>query len=276
MKKLALLFAMISLTGIAQKAKLGPQFGMNLIQLEKEDHGRNFHPGWYGGAAFDYDFNNWLSIQTGIMYSQKRQTFTDSDTTAFDFFGLIDSSFAIEGIDLNTYTKIEGRTSQHYFDVPIMASFKYKGMSLNVGGYVGFMFTARTRQKEITNTPFIQTIDPAVLIEGFTGTDSTGGSGGGGFGGFDVNSLISSLLPAGYEEEFTEATGMTGLRIFDYGVRANIGYQPNQFGVYAGYQFGIPDYRKSPTEKTQRHHFVQFSIRYMFGLGKNLGNPSLN
>lgn len=241
---------------------MGPQIGMNLVQLEAEDHGRNFHPGWYGGAAVDYQFTDWFGIQTGVFYSEKRQSYTDADTTPFTFFGLIDSSFAIEGLDLNTYTNIEGRTAQHFFDIPLMASFNYKGLTASIGGYIGFQFNARIRQKEISNTPFIQAIDFETLINGFSGQDSSSQ------GGFQFGELIGSFFPKGYEEKFTESTDKTNLRGFDYGLKFNIGYQPNQFGFYAGYQMGLPDYRITVPEGAtkQTHHFFQFSIRYMFGL----------
>jgi hypothetical protein len=276
MKKVLLLTILISSIGIAQKAYIGPQLGMNLIQLNKEDNGRNFHPGWYGGAAFDYQFTDWFGLQTGIMYTQKRQAYSDADTIPIDFFGLIDSSFTIDGLDLNSYNNIEGRTSQHYFELPLMASFNYKGLTAGVGGYFGVMFTARKRQKEITNTPLFQAIDVGTLIEGFTGgSDSTGG---GGFGGFGVEELFASLLPAAYEEEFTEATDISDLRRLDYGLRFNVGYQPNAFGVFATYQLGLPDFRTSIPAGGEKstHNYFQFSIRYMFGLGRGTSNPSMN
>ena len=261
MKKLLCLIILVSSVSFSQKLLIGPQLGMNLIQLDNYDYGKNFHPGWYGGAAFDYQITNWLGIQTGVYYSQKRQAYSDADTTPFTFYNLIDSSFAIDGLDMNTYTTINGRTSQHYFDIPLMASFNYKGLTASIGGFVGFMFNARKREEKISQTPFIQAIDIGTIIGSASGSNSSSG-------GFDAGSLIASFFPKGYTDTFTESTNSDNLRKFDYGLKFNIGYQPNQFGVYVGYQLGLNDYRiKIPDgAKKQTHQFIQFSMRYMFGL----------
>jgi hypothetical protein len=279
MKKVLLLFALMSSIGFSQKVLLGPEFGTNLIQLETLENGKNFHPGWHGGVAFEYKFNDWLSINTGVMYTQKRQAYSSADTSSFEFFGLLDSSFSIEGLDLNTYMTTSGRTSQHFFEIPVMASFNYKGLTASIGGYAGFQFSARRRETTTTRTPFMQTLDVGSLLGGLLGgTDTTGGGGiGGGLGGFNTNDLLASFLPKAYEETTTEVTGTDGLRSFDYGLKFNVGYQPNAFGAYLSYQIGAKSYSNVVgIGDKQRHQYLQLSVRYLFGLDKpNFSNSHM-
>lgn len=254
----------ISASVYSQKIHVGPEIGMNAIQIEKEDVGKNFQPGWYGGIAFEYDFIDNFGIKTGFYYTQKRQRYTDADTSNIlsSLGGLIDlgdsldlGELDIPLLDLNSYTTTTGRQSQHYFEFPVLAQFKYKGLGVYAGGYFGFMFAARSKETAITNTPITQTID----ISSF---DSTG--------------FLSFLIPPGTSESFSESSVQQNLRTFDYGIKAGIGYTSNNIGIHAAYQFGIPDYRiDKGNSDLQNHQYFQFSVNYMFPIGKKVGHSSL-
>jgi len=256
--------SLLSMTGICQKIRIGPEIGFNAITIENTDLSKDFQPGWHGGIAFEYDFFESFAIKIGIYYSQKRQQYTDSDTSSIlDALGGLGgfggggtdgidlgeiSGLDIPGIDLNSYTNYTGRQSQHYFELPIMAEYKFKGLRVYGGGYMGFMFAARSKVQEITNTPATQTIDISSL-------DSTG--------------LLSFFLPAPYSESYSENSNTTNLRVFDYGVKAGVGYETNNIGFHLAYQYGIPDYRiDREGSSLQNHQYFQFSINYMFPLGK--------
>ncbi|MCH2225660.1 MAG: outer membrane beta-barrel protein, partial [Crocinitomicaceae bacterium] len=146
----------IAISGLGQKIHFGPEIGTNLVQIEKTDLGKDFQPAWYSGIAFEYDFLDWLAIKSGVYYAQKRQSYSSTDTSLSDIISFM-GDLGIEGVDLNTYTDIEGRTAQHYIEIPIMASVKVDGLSAYVGGYFGFMFAARNRETITEQTPFMST-----------------------------------------------------------------------------------------------------------------------
>ena len=153
----SLLFSCLS---FSQNFTVGPEIGMNLIKLDKEQIGNNYQPSWHTGLAAEYNFTDWLSIKSGLFYTQKRQAFSSKDTSLFPLIALIIEG-GIDGIDLNTYSETEGRYTLNFIQIPLMASFNYNGLSLFTGGYIGYQFSVRSRELEISNTPFVSIIDIA-------------------------------------------------------------------------------------------------------------------
>ncbi|MDX2359631.1 MAG: outer membrane beta-barrel protein [Crocinitomicaceae bacterium] len=247
----------------AQKIFVGPEIGLNLINVQEQEIGDNFQPGLYAGAAVDYQFFDWLSLRTGVYCSQSRHSYSSEDTSALDLLGglggglggLLDSSFAIPGIDMNTYTSIEGRRSHYSIQIPIQANFSWKNIQLFVGGYVGFMIAGSQKQKTIERSPLMETID---------------------LGAIDPSGFISAFLPPAYAETHEETSGTEGFRVFDYGLKFGLGYQLKEFGVQASYSFGIPDYRNdNEGEDLRANRFFQFSVRYMLPIGKGEARSSI-
>ena len=58
MYKIVLLLSafVLSSSSIGQKIKVGPEIGMNLINVENQEIGDNFQPAWHGGGIFEYQF----------------------------------------------------------------------------------------------------------------------------------------------------------------------------------------------------------------------------
>ncbi|MFT4602520.1 MAG: hypothetical protein ACI857_002706, partial [Arenicella sp.] len=79
-----------------------------------------------------------------------------------------------------------------------------------------------------------------------------------------------------YEETFSESSSPTGLTSFDFGLKASLGYQYEQFGFHAAYQYGLTDHRTNATGDTQRHQYFQFSINYLFAIGRKDNQPRLH
>lgn len=234
----------------AQKMFLGPEIGMNLIKIDEQNFGDNYRPSLYLGAAFDYQLNDLLSFKTGIYVSQKRQAFAESDTSLSEIFNFIGTS-TIPGIDLNTYTTVYSRQSQFFIEIPLMASVRWNGLELFGGGYFGFNVLSSRKDKTVSNTPFMSTLQ----------LDSLLGEAGG---------LLGAFLPKAYEELVSESSDNSNLKNFDYGLKIGVGYQKNQFGFFTSYNLGLADFRKDRgTKEIQRHQYFQFSIRYMFRVSKN-------
>lgn len=239
----------------AQTMSVGPELGMNLIQIEKQEIGNNYQPGWYGGLMYDYKINDYLSIRSGIYYSQGRHGYSSADTNIVSFLeDIVDSSMMVPGLDLNTYTTVEGRQSLHYVQIPLQANFSWKKIQLSLGGYVGFLVGANQKEKTTEETPFLTTVDLESI-------DPTG--------------FLSLFLPPAYQETTSNTSDTDGLRTFDYGLKGSLGYEIDQFGVRASYSFGLPSYRSSDNNPVIRNKYFQFSIYYLFPITGNSGSSSI-
>ncbi len=238
-----------------QRMAIGPEVGMNMIQIEQQDIGNDFQPGWYAGVAYDYLFNDALSIRTGFYYSQGRKAYSSADTSQSDILSVFTDTATFQGIDLNTYSTTSGRSTQHYLQLPIMACYSYEGFNVFAGGYLGFLFGAQQKELTIERTPFMSTIDIDAL-------DPTG--------------FISAFLPPAYSETISESSDKENIRVFDYGLKGGIGYQHDRLGFQVNYTFGLPDYRKNAeNESNERNQFLQFSVRYLLPIAQKTGTSSI-
>jgi Outer membrane protein beta-barrel domain len=253
MKKLLLLFTLIVGTySFAQKIHVGPEVGMNLLKVETTNFGREYQPGWYAGATFEYDFFDWMSIKSGVFYSQKKQSSEAYDTVPLVIFGFDPQTIGLGDIDFNTYSKTESRYNEHFVEIPLMANFKWEGINVGIGGYCSYLFKSRLSEITISQSPFMQFIDLSTL---------------------DPSGQLGAILPDPYQELITGVSNPSILRRFDAGFKASIGYQYDQVGFHAAYQYGMMDYRTSDiSSPIQRHQFFQFSVNYLFGLGKGKDN----
>lgn len=244
-KLLILFFLFLASFSFGQRIHVGPELGMNAIQIERHDFGKDFQPGWFAGIAFEYDFLDFFAIKSGFYYAQKRQAFGSNDTTKFAL--LEELGFEIPGVNFDSYVSTEGRQVQNYFELPVMAQYQFKEFSGYFGPYFGWMFNARSIEREETYAPFTQAID---------------------FNEFDDSGTISSFLPAPFTEEIIEKSTQKNLRIFDYGMKVGVAYQSYNVGINIAYQFGFPDYRINKGENDlQNHQYFQISLNYMFNLG---------
>lgn len=232
---------------MAQNFHIGPEIGMNMIKVETPQIGNNYQPGWHAGLNFEYDFSDWLSIKSGVFYTQKRQGYSSADTSEFALIGLLGLG-DINGIDFNTYSKTNGRHSQNFIQIPIMASFKWENFSLNIGGYIGYQFSSRTKEVKTSNTPFVSVIDLSSL---------------------DQSGFLTSFLPPPSSEKYVETSNNSNLRSFDYGLKMGISYQLDDVSINAHYLLGLPDYRISQGENAKQvHQYFQLSLGYAFRFGK--------
>ena len=258
MKKLLYLsFLFIPFGGLAQqKIWLGPEFGLSVIEISNDQIGRSFQPGYFGGAVFEYRFNSWFGLKTGVNYAQKRQAESEYDTTEFAIPGFDIKQIVGDGVDLNTYSTSDFRYSQHYLEIPVFARFNWKEYYVMIGGYVGYQVSATRREHSSSYTPFTQAIDWDPILEQFGQPE------------------LALLFPPPSTENFVKSKSKSGLTSFDWGAKAGIGYQAEHFGFAAMYQYGIPDFRTSPSGDRDSHHYMQFSINYLFGLGKGGASSS--
>ena len=87
--KLFITTLLFSALTFAQNFHVGPEIGMILIQLEQKNIGNNYQPSWHTGINFEHDITDWLSVKSGIYYTQKRQSYSSSYTSLFPLFDVI-------------------------------------------------------------------------------------------------------------------------------------------------------------------------------------------
>jgi long-subunit fatty acid transport protein len=234
----------------SQKISIGPELGMNFIKTEKNQLETNFQPAWYSGISANYQINDWLTIKGGLNYNQKIKTYSISDTTISPTFALIGLD-SINGIDLSTYSTTSGRHSLNFIQLPIMASFTLKDFSFNLGGYISYMFSSRTKESYEEKTPFMSTFDISSI-------DPTG-------------VFIGNLLPPAQKSEFTETSNMNYINQLDFGIKTGLTYTINELNFNISYLYGFKNYSNSyPSSVNLNHHYFQMSINYLFDLGKQI------
>lgn len=254
MKKLLFIVTVIACNSVlAQKIYVGPEAGINIINVQKEEIGRDFQLGIHAGASFEYNLNDWFALNSGLYFTQTKQGGQDFDTTPFEIVGFDLGALGLSGIDMNTYSSTEYRQTQNYFQIPMMGTFKWKNIRLSLGGYGGFMLSANRKESFVSDTPFLNTIDLSSL---------------------GIPEFLLMFLPESHEESFSESSDKDDLRAFDYGLKGSLGYQSDNFGINVAYVFGLPDYR-TEYEDRKRHRYIQISARYMFGFGKSSGESKI-
>lgn len=238
---LILAIVLSPISGRAQNWQLGPELGVNCIQLENSHTGKTFAAGWHAGGFVQSDLTSFFSIRSGVFFTQKKQLYESADTSIMPIFALIGLEDQ-DQFDLNTYTSINGRTTQNYLEIPLIAKFKYNGIGVFAGVYGAFMLNSIGKQIKISNTPILSVIN----------TDSLG--------------AISSFLPPAYtySEEIIE--NASNRRKFDFGAKFGASYQFERLELNLTYSLGILDYRQNfDGLSTQKHQYFQFSLAYNIG-----------
>ncbi|NOQ70890.1 MAG: outer membrane beta-barrel protein [Crocinitomix sp.] len=247
---LTISFLLIASMANAQKIKLGPELGFNMIGMESNDLGTSFAPGFHGGVNFEFNFTDNFYLRSGIFATQKRQAYSSNDTILVNLFGFEDL-IGIDGINLESYTATSGRVTQLYIELPVMAGYKYKGFSVYAGPYFAYMLSARKKEIKSIDTPFLRTVDIGTLVPD----------------GFDADLLLATLPPAEGTTS-TESTSKANLRPFDMGLKAGISYEFNNLAANINYQYGFSDYQTASADLFQRHSYFQLTLNYNFGIGK--------
>lgn len=224
---------------------ISPEFGTNLLKIRKTDLGKDFHIGWHGGLRVSYELNSYFTLESGAYFTQKSQSFEEKDTSPVEIFGFNLEDLGIPGTDFNKYSSTEGIVSQYYVQVPIVATYSFKGFHISYGPYLAYMVHAWTKQEEFTEVPFMK----AFNIEEF---DTTG--------------FISAFLPPAESTNFSESSSRENLNCMDWGFKSTVSYRPNNFGIQLSYLLGLPDYRIDRGElEKKRHHYFQLTMSYRFG-----------
>lgn len=277
------LILLIPFIGFGQKVSLAPEIGLNIIPMAGSEIGQNFQLGYHIGGHLKYHFSEKFKLSTGIFLSQKKKEYSSSTTgSVFTLFndllsgfggaggglGLpggidslgLDSALNIPGLNTDYTESIRGVSSELFIEIPVLANFKVKNVNFYLGPYAALLIAANRKEELTTDIPILDVIDVDALLES---------SGFGGFGGF-----ASAFLPSSGTES-SETSGTSGLRTFDFGINAGIGYEMNDLHFNFMYSHGLLDYRDdNKGESTETLKLFRISIAYFFDLGKKTNTTS--
>ena len=252
MKKLlaaAIIFLGFSGKMMAETWSFGPELGTNLVMIEKTDLGRNYNLCWYAGGNVEYKLTDFLSVRSGVYFSQRKMMYESADTTSMNIFGFDMEDIGIPGVDFSIYSQTKGVVSLFGLEVPLLASFNFKEVSFFAGPYMNFLTGAWSKEETHTQIPFLQAIN----------MDS-----------IDQSGFISSFFPPATSTSFKETSSVSNMRGFDYGFKAGAGYTHKGFRLNFYYTFGIPDYRQDKgVDISRAHQYASVSIAYNFRIGSS-------
>jgi len=214
MKRFFLLLGGILLLNLnslsAQKLFLGPELGVNLAPTIETGDSQNYQLGVNGGLRLVYDFNDKLSLKSGVYFTQKYQSFDSTSVGSIldvingalggfpgggggiDAEDLIDG-LGVEGLNLDVIRRYEGTIRANFIEIPLEVQAKAGRVGFSLGGYAAYMISAKSNATVTENTPLLQVINIEDLL----------GEGAGGFGGLFNHGLRDYRLnrPADVEEK---------------------------------------------------------------------------
>lgn len=262
MKKLNLIILttvlIISSTTIAQKIAVGPEIGINLINMEKTDVGTNYQLGLHAGASAKYYFTEKFAVSSGLFVSQKKKqySFIDTTVTADPLAGLLGGLGGLGGSsntsnEAEVYHTTTGVVTELYLQLPVLANYEVNNINFYAGPYASVLLSANRKEVTVTES---------------TATDVSSFLPGG------LGALGGLLQPASNDPETSTSSSKEGLATIDFGATAGIGYRVDKLNFNLFYSYGFMDYREDKgNESTDTHQIIQFSIAYLFNIGGSKG-----
>ncbi|MES2837356.1 MAG: outer membrane beta-barrel protein [Bacteroidota bacterium] len=261
--KLLFVFLAFVFFAKAQNLNFGPRIGANVIYLqENEFKSKDYAFRANFGANAEYSFNEYFSVSADVLFSQKRKLYESFEnqslikalSNSFLGIGLADSSLLGVAQFLNdtVYGTTKGSVKLNYIEIPLLAKFNYKGVSVGVGPYFSYLNKVQSVE--------VMTQESPLLDIAFNALDSIP------FAGPFIKTAISSQFP-GYETpQITESTDKSKYRTVDMGFVVDLSYR---FGsnLYTGMRYtrGLTDYRYTQSGSKQVNSVWMFNVGYSFG-----------
>ncbi len=225
------------------KWQIAPELGGNLVQVEKDTFGGIFQPTFYAGPNITYNVNSFLGVRSGVFFTQKKHTYSESDVAPLVIPGFDVS--VIENVDFNVYNSSKHRITQYYLEVPLMAVLRYKKFNFYTGPNFSYMLFARTLEENITEIPALSVID---------------------FEAFDPDGQFTTFLPAASTYELKKTTSTKDLNSFDFSVRGGVGVEMDRVGINLFYNYSFLKYRNGSSNDKRNYRYFQATVSYNFDL----------
>lgn len=247
----------------SQELSAGLKAGINIIPLEKNDlKGNLLAPGFNAGGVFQWKVNDFFSLGTEISFTTRKKTYETNSTLSLidklksNFFydllpeetrEIIDSIIGMNTfINDKVYNKATGVVSLGYIEIPIIARFHYKSLSVATGPYVSFLVSGKVNEQLSQSIPLLETAAFLDTIPFFS-------------------TMVNGMFPGYSKPYLTEEKTRKNLVTVDYGFIADISYSINKnFNIGIRYTRGLTNYRSPIIYKKDYLSSFSFSLSYMF------------
>lgn len=260
---IVLLFVIINYSQ-AQKLEYGPEIGLNIIPIQKNNvDGRVSKLGFNGGGFVSYPVNGWLSIKFAVKVTTCSKSYLQTDTSAISKMIIdaivgsgIDTSASSEfkdylNLSVTKYTK--SNTNFTFLSIPITADFNFnEKFSFSLGGYFALLVAAKTKEEVTQDIPVLEAFSPLLTSNPF------------------VKQIISGMYPGVFEPTLNEKSGVSNFNTFDTGLEIAMRYKmENNFSISASFKKGFVNYYKKLPDMYEvnsgKHNYLTLSVGYSFG-----------
>jgi hypothetical protein len=246
--------ALTPLVSAQNKWSYGPRLGANYTMISNSEFsGRQYVSGFNGGAFAEYQINKFFSVQAGLDYSIRQNTYIDTSSrnalNLLNVFGLDPDDPILGGITglLNTrvYETTRGFSRRNHLDFPVCGVINLgKNFQISLGAFGSYLLNARSNEEFSQRVP---------LLEAVNLNDSLGLS----------QFVIGFLFPAYNNPQTSKVENTSRYNSFQYGLTGGINYR-NEYGFRAGARFswGLNDYRSNPGGNLENDRFFNFYAGY--------------
>jgi hypothetical protein len=250
--KLLLLFVFVATSSFAQLA-FGPKIGWNTNFNENTTTtGPNFYMGFNGGASVQYKIKPWLSVQSGIEYSNRKNTYQDTATKSIlNLLRLVnldpnDSTIQqfVGALNTNVYEKTNGYSSRHHIDIPLNIILHTGRVEWMLGGYASILANARNREVFKQDIPLL---DAIALDDTST----------------QARLAISFLYPSYYSASSSDFNGKARYVPFHYGLNFGVAYKTLDGWIFGSrFSMGLNEIMANPIGDKRTDMFVNVYLAY--------------
>lgn len=245
---------------------VGPKIGTTFSMTEKDENfGNSYQPKLNAGAFLGVHFNSWFALKTEVLYNGKSKSYVTHDNSKsyidemmkrLNAFGAkVDTAFinnitgvSSQYINDTIYETTRGRVNLNYIELPVLASFNFKGFTFSGGPYFAYLVSAKGKEVLTQDVPLLTTIDPLLDTLGF------------------LKNLFYIPVPGYLKPQTSEFSSTDLFRKFDLGMVLDFTYQtPNGFNMGMRYTRGSRNYRIDPLKEKDVNQAFMFSVGYNFG-----------
>ncbi len=241
MKKISKILMIVVLTTLSLQTfaqTIGIKTGMNIAKLA----GKPEVPmdiknrlGFHGGVTVEFELNEMLGIETGVLFTTKGAKAEYSEDLSFD--GYIEGD--VEGKDETVTVTAIGELNPSYIEIPISLKYYFpigdnKRINVSVGSYFAFGIAGKVKGegKIKGNVPF-----------------------------YLKDAVEEFMKEANYEHDI-EWGGEDGMEKADTGLNLGAGFEIGAIGIGAQYSFGFTNLAK---DEDIKNRVLSISLSYKFG-----------
>lgn len=262
------IFILVANNSFAQIA-FGPKLGWNTNYNENTAiTGSNFYMGFNGGATVQYKLKPWVSLQTGIEYSNRKNTYQDTATKSIlELLRLVnidpnDSTIQqfLGALNTNVFETTKGYSSRHHIDIPLNLIFHTGRVEWLLGAYASILANARNREEFKQDIPLL---DAIALDDTST----------------QARLAIGFLFPAYYAAKSSDFNSKERYASFHYGINFGLAYKSEDGWIFGSrLSYGLNEIMANPLDNKRNDIFINVYLAYSLDklIFKHRSEPSFN